>query len=56
MLTEPKHDPHLQAAGESMKVAAEQLERLGIAHRNGTRLRTDLPQDMREETARDLDG
>ena len=32
--SEPKTDPHLQAAGERVKAAAEELERLGIADKS----------------------
>ena len=55
-LTEPKTDPHLQAAGERVKAAAEELERLGIADKTGKRVRTDLPKDMREGADRDFGG
>jgi len=55
-LAEPKTDPHLQAAGERVKAAAEELERLGIADKNGKRVRTDLPKDMREGADRDFGG
>ena len=53
-LREPKTDPHLQAAGERVKAAAEELERLGIADKSGKRVRTDLPGDMREGADRDF--
>ena len=55
-LAEPKTDPYLQGAGERVRAAAEELERLGIADKNGKRLRTDLPRDMREEADRDFGG
>jgi len=54
--SEPKTDPHLQAAGERVKAAAEELERLGIADKSGKRVRTDLPSDMREGADRDFGG
>jgi hypothetical protein len=47
-LTALKTDPHLQAAGERVKAAAEELERLGIADKSGKRVCTDLPKDMHE--------
>jgi hypothetical protein len=50
----PKGDPHLQAAGERTKAAAEELERLGIADRDGNRIRRDLPVDMRPGADRDF--
>lgn len=56
ILSEPKTDPHLQAAGERVKAAAEELERLGIADKFGKRIRTDLPADMVEEADRDFGG
>jgi hypothetical protein len=55
-LKEPKVDPHLQAAGERVKAAAEELERLGIARHDGTRIRTDPPKDMQEDADRDFGG
>jgi hypothetical protein len=55
-LTRPKADPHLQAAGERVKAAAEELERLGIADAAGKRVHTDLPTDMRDGVDRDFGG
>jgi hypothetical protein len=55
-LAQPKADPHLQAAGERVKAAAEELERLGIVDSAGKRVRTDLPTDMREGVDRDFGG
>jgi hypothetical protein len=52
----PKIDSHLQAAGERVKAAAEELERLGIARHDGTRIRSDLPKDMQEGADRDFGG
>jgi hypothetical protein len=55
-LKKPKADPHLQSAGERVKAAAEELERLGIADRLGKRVRKDLPKDMRKGADRDFGG
>ena len=55
-LLRPKVDPHLQGAGERVKAAAEELERLGIADETGKRVRTDVPQDMRDGVERDFGG
>ena len=55
-LQKPKTDPHLQSAGERTKAAAEELERLGIADREGQRIRTDLPDDMKKGADRDFGG
>jgi hypothetical protein len=55
-LQQPKIDPHLQAAGERVKAAAEELERLGIADSEGRRIRTDLPKDMQDGADRDFGG
>ncbi len=52
----PKVDPHLEAAGERVKLAAEQAERLGIADSIGKRVRTDVPEEMREGANRDFGG
>ena len=51
-----KTDPHLQGAGERVAAAAEELERLGVADRNGKRVSKDLPEGMREEANRDFGG
>jgi hypothetical protein len=55
-LLRPKADPHLQAAGERVKAAAEELERLRIADGAGKRVYTDLPTDMRDGVDRDFGG
>jgi len=55
-LTRPKADPHLQVAGERVKAAAEELERLGIADADGKRVHTELPTDMRDGVDRDFGG
>ena len=52
----PKVDPHLESAGERVKAASEELERLGIADSNGRRIRTDTPKDMEEGADRDFGG
>ena len=44
----------MQAAGERVKAAAEELERLGIADAIGKRAHTDLPTDMRDGADRDF--
>jgi len=49
-------DPHLQAAGERVREAAAELERLGIANPDGTRIRKDLPKDMQPDADRDFGG
>ena len=46
----------MQTAGERVKAAAEELERLGIARHDGRRIRADIPEDMREGAARDFGG
>jgi hypothetical protein len=55
-LKESEVDPHLQAASERIKRASEELERLGIASQDGSRIRTDLPKDMQEGSDRDFGG
>ena len=52
----PKVDPHLSGAGERVREAAAELERLGIANPDGTRVRKDLPRDMQPEADRDFGG
>jgi hypothetical protein len=55
-LQKPKVDPHLQSARERVKAASGDLERLGIADRNGKGIRKDLLKDMREGADRDFRG
>jgi hypothetical protein len=55
-LRKPKTDPHVKGASERVKRAAEELERRGIADANGRRVRSDLPQDMREGANRYFGG
>ncbi|MFN0171769.1 MAG: hypothetical protein ACKV22_35595 [Bryobacteraceae bacterium] len=55
-LKTPQVDPHLEAANERVKAAAEELERLGIADSQGRRIGRDLPKDMQEEADRDFGG
>jgi hypothetical protein len=52
----PRTDPHLSAAGERVKEAAAELERLGIANPDGSRIRKDLPVDMQADADRDFGG
>ena len=52
----PSHDPYLAAATTRAKAAAQELEALGITSQKGSRLRTDLPDDMREGSDRDFGG
>ena len=55
-IQQPKTDPHLQSAAERTEAAAAELERLGIADREGKRVRTEIPDDMREGADRDFGG
>jgi hypothetical protein len=52
----PKVDPHLSAAGERVREAAAELERLGIADPDSNRIRKDLPKDMQPHADRDFGG
>ena len=52
----PRVDPHLSAAGERVKEAAAELERLGIANGDGNRIRKDLPKDKQPDVDRDFGG
>ncbi len=56
MLLVPRIDSHLSAAGERVREAAAELERLGIANPDGSRIRTDLPKDMQADADRDFGG
>ena len=50
----PQTDPHLSGAGERVREAAAELERLGIATRDGSRIRKDLPKAMQPDADRDF--
>ena len=50
----PRVDPHLSGAGERVREAAAELERLGIANPDGSRIRKDLPKDMQSAADRDF--
>jgi hypothetical protein len=52
----PQTDPHLSGAGERIREAAAELERLGIADPDGTRIRKDQPKDMQPDADRDFGG
>ncbi len=52
----PRIDPHLSGAGERVREAAAELERLGIANPDGSRIRKDLPKDMQADADRDFGG
>ena len=52
----PSDDPYLASAGARAKTAAQELEALGMTDNRGNRLRTDLPEDMREGADRDFGG
>lgn len=52
----PRIDPHLSGAGERLREAAAELERLGIANSDGSRIRKDLPNDMQADADRDFGG
>jgi hypothetical protein len=52
----PTYDPLLSAAATRASAAARELNALGIADDRGNRLRTDLPEDMREGADRDFGG
>jgi len=55
-LPTPRPDPYLSGADERVREAAAELERLGIANRDGSRIRKGLPKDMEPDADRDFDG
>ena len=52
----PKEDPFLAAANVRIRQAVEKLIADGIIDKEGNRIRTDLPEDMREGSDRDFGG
>jgi hypothetical protein len=49
-LKHPKPEPFLEGAAERIHAAVRELRELGIIDDEGNRVRTDLPQDMWEES------
>jgi hypothetical protein len=52
----PTVDPYHAAAVERGRAAVRRLQELGIIDAQGKRIRTDLPDDMREGSDRDFGG
>jgi len=55
-LKHPKPEPLLEGAAERIHAAVRELKDLGIIDDKGNRVRTDLPQDMKEGADRDFGG
>ena len=55
-LKHPKHEPLLESAAERIHAAVRELKELGIVDEKGNRVRTDLPEDMKEGADRDFGG
>jgi hypothetical protein len=55
-LKHPKHEPLLEGAAERIHAAVRELKELGIVDEKGNRVRTDLPEDMKEGADRDFGG
>ncbi len=55
-LKHPKREPLLEGAAERIHAAVRELKKLGIVDEDGHRIRTDLPEDMKEGADRDFGG
>ena len=55
-MKQPKHEPLLDGAAGRIHAAARELKELGIIDDKGNRVRTELPEDMREGADRDFGG
>ena len=55
-LKQPRHEPLLEGAAERIHAAVHELQKLGIVDENGKRIRTDVPEDMKEGSDRDFGG
>ena len=55
-LKHPKPEPFLEGAAERVHAAVRELKKLGIVDDQGNRVRTDLPEDMKEGADRDFGG
>jgi len=55
-LRHPRPEPLLEAAAERIHAAVRELKDLGIVDGEGNRVRTDLPEDMKEGADRDFGG
>ena len=56
IFTQPKPEPLLDKAAERIHAAVRELKGLGIVDEKGNRVRTDLPEDMKEGADRDFGG
>ena len=52
----PSYNPLLEGAGERIRAAVADLRARGIIDAQGNRIRTDLPEDMREDSDCDFGG
>ena len=52
----PKYDPFLAGAAERIHAAVRELQARGIIDEHGNRIRTELPEDMKEGAERDFGG
>lgn len=52
----PKPEPLLESAAERIHAAVRELKKLGIVDENGNRVRTDIPEDMKDGADRDFGG
>jgi hypothetical protein len=52
----PKPEPLLEGAAERVHAAVRELRELGIVDEQGKRVRTDIPEDMKEGADRDFGG
>jgi hypothetical protein len=55
-LKHPKPEPLLESAVERIHAAVRELKELGIVDEKGNRVRTDIPEDMKEGADRDFGG
>ena len=55
-LKHPKPEPLLESAAERIHAAVRELRELGIVDEKGNRVRTDIPEDMKEGADRDFGG
>ena len=56
MLKHPKPEPLLESAAERIHAAVRELKELGIVDEKGNRVRTGIPEDMKEGADRDFGG
>ena len=55
-LKHPKQEPLLESAAERIHAVVHELKELGLVDEKGNRVRTDIPEELKEGADRDFGG